>query len=119
MAEPWFDPSAFATWYGAIVGGVGGTILGILWCVAGVLIPKGEAKRLVLGGMTFFCFFGLASFATGMIALALGQPRGIWFTLGVVGMAFSLATGPLIPQVQWRYRLAEQRRLEAESIRRG
>ena len=34
MNEPWFEPNAFGAWFGAIVGGGGGTLVGLLGAMA-------------------------------------------------------------------------------------
>ena len=118
MAEPWFDPIQFGTWYGSVVGGGGGALVGILGGTAGsLLVPRGIGKPFVLGAFWAVTLFGVASLLTGIFALVTGQPYGIWYPLTLVGFIFSVVCGGLIPTIKARYRQAEQRHLEAESIR--
>lgn len=118
MAEPWFDPNAFGAWYGGIVGGCGGALIGILGGIAGgVLVPRGKGKAFVLGAFWLITVLGAMSLLVGLFALVVGQPYGIWYPLCMVGFIYVAVCGGLIPTVRRRYRQAEQRRMEAESIR--
>jgi hypothetical protein len=119
MAEPWFNPNTFGAWYGSLYGGVGGTLAGLLGALAGSFAPRGKAKALVLGGMAFFFLLGLASLATGVVAAATGQPWAIWEPMTYGGLLFSGIMAAVFPVVRRQYRLAEGRKVEAESIRRG
>jgi hypothetical protein len=119
MAEPWFNPNTFGAWYGSLYGGGGGTLAGTLGALAGTLAPKGKGKGLVLGGMAFFFLLGLASLTVGIVAAAMGQPGMIWQPMAYGGLLFSGIMAAVFPNVRRQYRLAEERKVEAESIRRG
>ena len=117
MADPWFDPNTFGAWFGAIAGGVGGTLGGCLGAAAGVLAPRGKGRSFILGAMYTFVLVGLVSLAVGVVALVMGQPYGIWYGPLLCGVIFVAVMGSLIPVVMRRYSEAEQRRMDAESIR--
>jgi hypothetical protein len=117
MAEPWFEPSMFGALFGGLVGGVGGTGAGILGALAGTLAPQGKGRALILGGMYMFVALGLCLAVAGLVALILGQPWYIWFFPTQTGVIFAIVPGCLIPILKRRYREAEERRLEAESLR--
>jgi hypothetical protein len=119
MATPWFEPNTFGAWYGAMAGGVGGSLVGLWGALAGTLAPRGKGRGLVLGGFGVFFVCGLASLGLGVAALASGQPYGIWYPPLMVGIVLSGVIGGLLPAVRKRYAEAEARRLEAEGIRRG
>jgi hypothetical protein len=120
MAQPWFsDPNAFGAWYGAIVGGVGGTLGGVLGGVAGALAPQGKGRRWVMGAWLTLLAFGAVNFVVGLVALITGQPYSIWYPFLLSGAVITGVMGVLYPVLLKRYEEAEQRRIEAESIRNG
>ena len=119
MAEPWFDPNAFGAWYGAIAGGVGGTLVGCFGGLIGYLAPRGQGRRFVLTVMIGIVVAGLSQIGFGVVALASGQPYGIWYPPLLCGGIFTVVTGSLIPTVRKRYAEAELRRMEAEAIRQS
>lgn len=57
--------------------------------------------------------------ALGVAAIISGQPYAVWFGLGLPGLIITSVLLPLTIVVKQRYREAEQRKLEAESFRRG
>jgi hypothetical protein len=117
VAEAWFDATTFAILYGAIGGGVGGSLCGVLGALAGTLAPRGIGRTWILGAMALFLLWGAASAGAGVVALLAGQPYAIWFPFLLLGFIFTGVVGPLFPVVRQRYAEAEQRRIEAESIR--
>jgi hypothetical protein len=119
MSEPWFDPNTFGTWYGAIGGGVGGTLIGCLGGLAGYLGPRGKGRRLVLGSMLVCAGLGVVQLGFGLVALSTGQPYGIWYPLLLIGTLMAVLMGGLFPMIRLRYSQAEHRRLEAEAIRKS
>jgi hypothetical protein len=119
VSTPWFDPALFGTWFGILVGGVGGTLGGLLGAVAGTLAPRGKGRAFVLGGMRAFSVMGLLLAVFGLAALLCGQPFFIWFFPLFFGADLALLFVVLTPVVRRRYAEAEERRLEAEALRRG
>ncbi len=119
MSEPWFDPNTFGAMYGVIGGGVGGSLCGLLGALSGYLAPRGKGRRFVLGAMAFFVLAGVAQLAVGLTAVACGQPYGIWYPMVLCGGILAVVVGGLFPGVRARYAQAEQRRIDAETIRRS
>jgi hypothetical protein len=120
MAEPWFsDPNMFGAWFGSIVGGVGGTLAGLLGAAAGTLAPRGKGRAWVLGGMTVFAGLGVLLLGVGLVALFSGQPYGIWYPFTLCGAIFAGVCGSLVPVVRRVYDQAEERRMNAEALRHG
>lgn len=118
MNQPWFaDPNAFGAWYGAIAGGVGGSLGGLLGSLVGYCAPRGKSKRLVLAALGFFTALGLLQLGFGLVALAAGQPFGIWYPPTLCGAIYTVVMGGLFPMVRRRYEEAEGRRVDAEGIR--
>jgi hypothetical protein len=117
MAEPWFDPNHFGAYYGAIVGGGGGALIGVMGGVLGYCASRGVARRWVLGGMYLVVALGLLQLGFGGYAWLQGQPYGIWYPPLMCGVVYAGVMGGLIPVIRARYREAEGRRLEAGALR--
>ncbi len=120
MAHPWFqDPNQF----GAVYGGIGGSLCGVLGGTLGALAarlgPQGKYRRMVIGGLTLLAIFGVISLIVGTVAIAMGQPYAIWYPLVLLGAICSLIIGLRIPSVRKVYVQAEARKLEAASFRKG
>lgn len=113
MNDPWFNPNLYAwipgTLYGALLGMVGGGVCGML-CAAG------RAKRLVMAILSFFLVTGLLLLVTGITALCLGQPYGIWYGLLMPGVLGTILLPVMIPAIRQRYREAEERRMKAADL---
>ena len=107
----------------ALIGAIGGSIVGglggLFGTIAGICAPRGKWKRLVFGMTYTFIAAGWTLLAAGLIALLLRQPYGVWYPLLLGGGVLGLAMTALAPLVHLRYREAENRRLEAEQLRRG
>ena len=119
MAEPWFNEVAFGAWFGAIGGVVLGGMGALVGTAAGILVPRGKGKVWLPAACAAVAVLGLASLAFGLVALVTGQPYGIWYPplLGGVLGTLLFGAGPFI--LRARYAQVEQRRLEAEALRRG
>ncbi|MEN6426426.1 MAG: hypothetical protein ABFE13_13785 [Phycisphaerales bacterium] len=112
MTEPWFDPNTFA-WIPGTLLGVAGGIEGTL---VGSLAPRGKLKTLVMG--VHFTILGICGtlLIVGIVALATGQPYGVWYGLGFPGMLGVVILGSLTPLVRKRYAQAELRKSMAEDL---
>ena len=117
MAEPWFDENTFGALFGAIVGGGGGTLIGLWGGLAGTFASQGKGRSLVLGTAWAFVGLGVVLACAGLYALVAGQPFHIWFWPCQVGFIAALLVGCLIPVIRRRYNEAEVRRLQAEQFR--
>ena len=112
MTEPWFDPNAYA-WIPGTLLGVAGGIEGTL---AGLLAPRGKLKALVLGvhfTIIAICFVLLV---LGIVALATGQPYGVWYGLGLPGLLGVVIVGVLTPVILRGYLQAELRKSMASDL---
>jgi hypothetical protein len=118
MHTPWVhDPNMFGTLYGSLVGGVGGTLLGLLGAAAGTCVPRGVGRTWVLGGFAVFFLLGLVQLAGGLLALGSGQPYAVWYPLALCGGGMAFIAGLLYPLVRKGYAAAELRRIDAAAIR--
>lgn len=113
MNEPWINNPG-------MVGGILGAMIGILGALvgtlAGIFIPKGKAKKLVLGVNTFALAVGLISLVVGIIAIFSGQPFWIWYGFGLCGLLGTFIFGPLFFVFRHEYRKAELRKLMSEDL---
>ena len=116
MSEWWsFDASTVVA---SIAGAVFGTAVGLLGAAAGVLAPRGMARRLVIGAFVTALGAGIAVLSAGVFALTIGQPHHVWFGLALFGALTTAITGGLLPVVMTRYREADVRKLDAAELRR-
>jgi hypothetical protein len=112
MIEPWFNPSAYGFVPGVAIG-LAGAVLGPL---TGVLVPRGRAKGLLLGLYLAAIAASVGLLASGVIALATGQPYGVWYGLGLPGLIGTIVFGVLYGVVQRRFQDAEIRRIGAADL---
>lgn len=118
MTESWVpDPNQFGMWYGVLVGGMGGTLLGLLGGLCGHLAPRGKGERWVVGGLRLLLFLGVCQCLGGVSALAAGQPYAVWYPPTICGLIYAVPTGCLLGPVRRAYSAASARRLDAQSFR--
>jgi hypothetical protein len=93
-----------------------GAVFGIL---ASRLVPRGEGKTLVVSLMVCMITAGVIALAAGVAALLLKQPYHVWYPLLLGGGICAMVFGGNLPMILMRYKQAEARRLDAESMRRS
>ena len=117
MADPWFDPNTFGAWFGAIAGGGLGTLAGLLGAAAGVLVPRGKGKPVIISAWIALMCVGASMLFFGGYAWVAGQPWSIWYGPALCGLILIIVMGSLLPMVLARYRQAEHRRIDADGLR--
>ncbi len=116
-SQPWFDnPGVVGGLLGAGVGVFGGGIYGPL---VGICAPRGIAKSLVFAYHFVMLALGVVLLLAGVVALAQGQPYGVWYALLLPGALLTVLMSAFTPMLRLRYRQAEQRRLSAQEFRQG
>jgi len=111
----WFDEQT-----AGLIGGVlGGGFGGVGGALAGMLAPRGKAKGLVLGVFAVGILIGVVLLVVAGVALVQAQPYHVWYPFGLTGLIMTLVMGGLFPVVRLRYRQADERKMEAESLRRS
>ncbi|MHC4941279.1 MAG: hypothetical protein ACYTHK_20305 [Planctomycetota bacterium] len=117
MSAWWTE--TMGTYIGAYGGAGVGVAGGLYGAVGGVLAQKGKARGVVIGAHLALLALGAVTLVTGVVAVVMGQPRHVWYPLCLIGGILTCVMGPLFPPMKQRYVDAEQRRVEAERIRRG
>lgn len=110
--EPWFDPNVYSFIPGVAIGVIGAT-LGVL---TGLLAPRGKAKGVVVGLYLAAIVASIGLLGVAVVALARGQPYGVWYGLGLPGLIGLVVFGLLYGVVQRRYSEAETRRMGAADL---
>ncbi|MEM8883033.1 MAG: hypothetical protein AAGD14_03100 [Planctomycetota bacterium] len=115
----WFDERT-AGLIGGILGAVfGAGFGGIGGGVGGPLAAQGKAKGFVLGIFLTAIVCGVALLITAVVAVFDGQPYHVIMPFALVGFVTTVVMGALYPVVRKQYERAENRRLDAESLRRA
>ena len=113
MPDWWFDPTFYA-WFGALAGGVGGTLAGLFAGLSVLLVRRNQGRMLVFGGCVLFLILALIILGYGLAALVAGKPWSIWWGPVYGGGVSTAAFCFMIPLMRKRYRQAEEQRLQAE-----
>jgi MFS family permease len=115
---PWWDAHD-----GNLIGGFGGAAIGVLGGILGtaaaILAPRGRAKGVIFASFIGMSLAGALTLCAGLVALATGQPRHVWYPLVLIGGIVVIVLPMQLPALRGRYRQAEMRRLEAEELRRA
>ena len=103
MNDPWFNPSQFGAWYGAIAGSSIGMLGAIVGTLAEILIPQGKGRVLIPRLMKAAIAICALQLILGAVALAYRQPWGIWYPPFMVGITGTTVFGVLLPRVRRRF----------------
>lgn len=88
MAEPWFDPHTFGAWYGSLVGGLGGSVFGLVLGFVPYPTRTAAQRVVVRATIVLLAAAGLGSLAAGAVGWWAGQPGAIVWALTLVGLIF-------------------------------
>ena len=116
--EPWMSEE-LAIYIGAYGGAGLGVLGGVLGGVGGPMAQKGKAKGPILGAFTVVACLGLVLLLVGIAAVIAGQPYVIYYPFLLLGFLSTAVFGGLIPVMRRNYAIAEQRKMEAEALRRA
>ncbi len=112
MSEALVNPGLL----GGILGAGFGCATGLWGSLAGFLAPRGKARLFILTfGWSLFGF-ALVCIALAVVAFVAGQPHGVWYGFGLVGVvgSFILPTG--LFTMHRVYAQGESRRMQAEDL---
>jgi hypothetical protein len=112
MMQPWFDPNHYA-W---VPGTVYGVVAGVLGGLVGVQAPRGRARSFILRAWLALWGVAVVLLVAGFVALAQGQPWGIWYGLLLPGAIGTLVVGANSYVVRKTYQQVEERRVAAKDL---
>jgi hypothetical protein len=112
MSAPWFDPNGYA-W---IPGTLFGCAAGVWGTLTGIFAPMGKARALIFGGAWVLLALSAVLLVASVIALAYGQPYGVWYGLGLPGLLGMIILPVNLPNLGRVYRAAEERRMQARDM---
>jgi hypothetical protein len=111
MGAWWSDRDA------GLIGGIGGTLLGLCGALVGTLGGCGIARWLVLPLTVLLTLLGIASLVAGVIALSIGQPYAVFYPLLLAGILVPAVMGPMFFLMRCGYRQRELRKMAAMDAR--
>lgn len=114
----WWDPTTAAILAGVGGGGLGATA-GLYGALAGTLAPRGIGRVPMLTIHVALIVTGIGLLVAGGAAVATGQPYHVYYPFLLTGLILAGVMVPLLPVIRLRYAQSEQRRLDADSIRRS
>lgn len=106
--HPWWSNNS-AGW----VGGVGGSLLGCLGALVGVLNGMGKGRRFVIGLMKIEVVLGVVFLGAGVVAFVQHQPYAVWYPLLLGGILMTVIPAALLRGVEKAYRDRELRRMQS------
>jgi hypothetical protein len=95
-----------------VAGGIVGSLFGVLGAAIGWLSARGRGRTFVLGALAAALAIGVAALGAAALGAFTGQPREVWYALGVIGVVCTL-----VPAATWRTTVARYRDLELRRIR--
>ena len=111
-AGAWLTPRQIS-----LFGGIGGSLLGVLGALVGILASQGQARTFVLGLLKGMFAFGAAALLAGAIGWWSAQPPVLLFTLFLLGILCTVLPASLLGKVRRQYEEKEFRRMRALDAR--
>lgn len=104
----WLSPREIAR-----VGAIGGTLLGLLGAVVGILASRARARGVAVGLLWSMLVLGVAALAAAAAAWKSGQPAEVQSLLLLVGALATALPAGLLGKVKRQYEEKELRRMKA------
>jgi hypothetical protein len=101
----------------SLFGGIGGSVLGVLGALVGILASRGQARALVLALLKGMFVFGAVALLVATFGLWLSQPPGLLSALLLFGVICTVLPATLLGRVRRQYEEREFRRMRALDAR--
>jgi hypothetical protein len=101
----------------SLFGGIGGSILGLLGALVGILASRGQARALVLALLKGMFVFGAAALLAAALGWWRAQPPELLSTLLLLGVLCTVLPASLLGKVRRQYEEKEFRRMRALDAR--
>lgn len=115
-----FTAATAHSWWGLrvsiVIGAGGGTLLGILGAVIGILGGLGRARRFVMGLTASIFLVGVVCFVAGVVAVFTAQPYHVGYPLLLIGVVCSVVGGPLFFMFRRRFEQLELRKMTSMDV---
>jgi hypothetical protein len=115
------DPlQAAGQWFGdrsaALLGGIGGALIGLWGALIGVLASRGKARTFVLGSANALLVIGIASLVGGVAAVATAQPYAVYYPLLLIGIILVVVFGKMRGNLSARYEQLELKKMQSMDV---
>ncbi len=106
-----------------IVGGVGGSLVGLFGAIvgtlSGLLIPKGKGRSFLLTLVVVLAGVGIVVDVVGLVAIAQGQPYHVWYPFILMGPMMTVLFGVGFFVLRHRYEQVELERMKNRNMAEG
>jgi len=106
VVSSWWSPQQ-----AGLIGGIGGSLIGCLGGLIGLLVSKGRARNFVLASVKCFIVLGILLTIAGLLAAVLKQPYAVWYALLLPGVILVFVFSLNLHSIQRRYDELEIRRM--------
>jgi hypothetical protein len=96
-----------------LIGATGGIVAGLSGAAIGIFAGRFRNRRLVEGILIGGAVVGGLLLVAATVAMVIGQPRHVWYPVGLIGIILAAVDGLLIPMMRRNYAAAELQRIRA------
>lgn len=96
-----------------VIGATGGILAGLSGAALGILGGRRKNWRVLEAVLIGGAAIGVVLIVVAVVAFSGGQPRHVWYPVGLLGTILALIDGLLIPIMRRNYIAAELHRISA------
>jgi hypothetical protein len=106
IRQSWWSPQT-----AGLIGGIGGSLIGCLGGLIGILASMGKGRRFVLTTTVILIVTGILLVIAGVTAVAMKQPYAVWYPLLLGGTILTFVLSINMYSIKRRYDDLEIRRM--------